>query len=366
MEKFKGYDVDGLMRASEFSTRNLKGESAVRSIAGYLSKEGAYERHKKLCLQKVLRESGLQLSEEEAKIVMECFTTDDYTRANILLTKEAYKRLSVLGKEGDIEEFKKFFLDYKEYLRHKNAPDPLDVVMSEFENILSFVDEKPLDIDMGIAVTLSKIRSGKTRYAQMVVDELCGDIKYLEDNCESIINLADFDDYVAVYHMLNNVIYELEGYKELIDEEFGNGSQRLENKAVEQVLLSLNKINENYRQVTEKCESELDEESNAEENDNDTQRVDELTRKFKQQWHTYLVHYQDILVHYSSDYVVRSNPYAKRLMSALEQTDKELKKLTGKSLLQIKLLEVEDKYRPIVGHGGVKTPRVPVQSGEDE
>ncbi len=364
METFKGVDTEGLINAIGVVSGYRNREYTINSIANYLGNENAYDRHKKLCLQKVLRETGIVLSEVEAVVVMECFTTNDYTRQNILLTKQAFQRLSAIGKENEIEEYRKFFLDYKEELKKKNSPEPLILVLDELANISSFVNYYDLT-SVGIATTLDKARNGKVRYAQMVIDELDRDIEYLIENCEMVLNNADSNDYVYVYYMINNAVGELASYKELLDEEPEIGDIRLEGKLIERVIDSLNQVSEKFRSSFVKAE-DVQSEGFVDNAKKCMEEAENLKYKLEHQWRTFSVHYQDILVYHSVEYVIKNNPYAKRLMDALKKTDEAFQKLTGQSLLQVKILQVEDKYRPVVGYDGKKRLRVPVQSGEDE
>ena len=367
MEKFKGYDSRALVEAVDFLCRSAEnGEQAVSSVAKLLAGENAYDVYRKLCLTKVLRSSGIVLNDVEAWVVMECFTANDYTRQNILLVKKAFNRLNASGMENDIEAYKKFFIDYKDELRKQKEAVPVDIVIEELANISKFVNINDLDDDFGIATTLTKIRSGKVRYAQMVMNELQKDIEYFEKNCRSVINSTDINDSVGIYHFLNDALNELLTYEEMLSVDVLMGTKKLEHRAVSEVVSSLTKINEEFREVL--CRSEDVYRELVKEEKRKSEEIvqkQKLSEKFERQWRTFMVHYQHILVYHNADYVVRNNPYAKRLMLALEETDAELKKLTGVSLLQNKLLEIEDRYRPIKKSGGSKIPRINV-SGEDE
>ena len=364
MKDFKGYNTNGLVKAASWSLRNANHEFAVKSIESYLGQERAYDRHKRLCLQKVLRETGISLSEGEAKIVMKLFAVNDYTSDNILLTKAAYNSLSKLGKEKIVSEYKKYFLQYKSFQRANNSPEPIIAILDDITNLSNYVSNNELK-GFGMATTLDKVRAGKTKYAKYALEELQNDISYFEENCKKVLNSTDAEEFSEVCYLMGGVISELETYKELLDIDWVGNSQSLETKLIGEVLTSLKQIVKDYKQS-------LIEEGHRKENEDyeaQLQRektIENLMEKFERQWSTYLKHYQDVLVYRPNDYVVKNNPYAKRLMTALEATDSALQKLTGESALQIKLLEIEDKYRPIVGHGKVKISRTAVQSGEDE
>ena len=169
---------------------------------------------------------------------------------------------------------------------------------------------------------------------------------------------------VVVYYMTNHTFNELMTYREVLDEESSACAISLEMRLIDKVLSALQQVTENYKQSFKANEDEQ-ERQNAEKKCKEENIINHLINKLERQWRTFLVHYHDILVYHSVEYVVKNNPYAKRLMNSLEETDKALKNLTGQSLLQIKILEVEDKYRPRVNHVGKKIPRIVVAGEED-